>query len=171
MASLGEHTAGIAHEIQNPSNFVNNFSEVSKELIEELKEARSKLKDERDAELDEEIISDIIQNIEKINHHGNCASSIVQGMLEHSRSGNRDKELTDINKLADEYLRLAYSGLRAKDHTFNAEFRTELDPTLPEVKIISQDIGRVLLNLINNAFYAVSRNIRKYRLIITRKWY
>jgi signal transduction histidine kinase len=114
------------------------------------------MKGDRDEVLEEEIINDIIQNLEKINHHGQRASSIVKGMLEHSRSGNREKELTDINMLADEYLRLAYHGLRAKDKTFNAEFRTELDQTLPKVRVIGQEIGRVLLNLINNAFYAVS---------------
>jgi signal transduction histidine kinase len=151
MASLGELTAGIAHEIQNPLNFVNNFSEVSEELVTELKEELDK------GDVDEaKIISDdVIQNLKKINHHGQRASSIVKGMLEHSRSGDGNKELTDINLLADEYLRLAYHGLRAKDKSFNADFITELDEDLPKVKVIPQDIGRVLLNLINNAFYAV----------------
>lgn len=161
MASLGELTAGIAHEIQNPLNFVNNFSEVSKELIEELKEERTKQNGERDEGLENEIIDDIIQNLEKINHHGQRASSIVKGMLEHSRTSNREKELTDLNILADEYLRLAYHGLRAKDKSFNADFKTELDASLPKVKVIGQDIGRVLLNLINNAFYAVSKRTKE----------
>ena len=160
MASLGELTAGIAHEIQNPLNFVNNFSEVSKELLEELKNERIMEPRDRDEDLQEELIEDIIQNLAKIHHHGQRASSIVKGMLEHSRSGNLEKELTDINKLADEYLRLSYHGLRAKDNSFNADFKLELDPAIPEIKVIGQDIGRVVLNLINNAFYAV---INKYK--------
>ena len=160
MASLGELTAGIAHEIQNPLNFVNNFSEVNKELLEELKNERTRQPGDRDEGLEEEIIEDIIQNLVKIHHHGQRASSIVKGMLEHSRTGNLEKELIDINKLADEYLRLSYHGLRAKDSSFNADFRLELDPAIPEIKVIGQDIGRVLLNLINNAFYAV---LNKYK--------
>ena len=152
MASLGELTAGIAHEIQNPLNFVNNFSEVSKELIEEMQEEM----DSGNMDEVKEISRDIKQNLDKINHHGQRASGIVKGMLEHSRTGARVKELTDINVLADEYLRLSYHGLRAKDKSFNANFKTELDTSLPEIKVISQDIGRVLLNMINNAFYAVS---------------
>jgi len=175
MASLGELTAGIAHEIQNPLNFVNNFSEVSVDLIEELKEERLKLKAERDEGLEEEILDDVIENLGKINHHGERASSIVKGMLEHSRTGKQEKELTDLNVLADEYLRLSYHGLRAKDKSFNADFKAELDDKLPKVKVISQDIGRVLLNLINNAFYAVSKkskdNINGYvpEVFITTK--
>jgi signal transduction histidine kinase len=157
MASLGELTAGIAHEIQNPLNFVNNFSEVSEELLIELKEELEK-GDMAEASL---ISEDVIQNLQKIHHHGQRASSIVKGMLEHSRTGTRKKELTDINALADEYLRLSYHGLRAKDKSFNAEFIIELDQTLPKIKIIGQDIGRVLLNLINNAFYAVSEKAKK----------
>ena len=152
MASLGELTAGIAHEIQNPLNFVNNFSEVSKELIEEMNE---EMGSGNMAEV-KEITEDIKQNLDKIHHHGQRASSIVKGMLEHSRTGTRVKELTNINILADEYLRLSYHGLRAKDKTFNADFKTELDETLPMILAIAQDISRVLLNLINNAFYAVS---------------
>jgi len=135
---------------------VNNFSEVSKELIEELKDEKLKLNEERDEEVEEEIIDDVIQNLEKINHHGQRASSIVKGMLEHSRVGDRKKELIDINVLADEYLRLSYHGLRAKDKSFNADFKVDLDNTIPKINVIGQDIGRVLLNLINNAFYAVS---------------
>ena len=156
MASLGELTAGIAHEIQNPLNFVNNFSEVSEEMIKEIKEERHKTKDQRDEVLEDEILTDIEQNLQKINHHGNRASSIVKGMLEHSRTSSGKKELTDINALADEYLRLAYHGLRAKDKSFNTDFKTHFDSNLPKVEVVSQDIGRVLLNLINNAFQAVA---------------
>jgi signal transduction histidine kinase len=160
MASLGELTAGIAHEIQNPLNFVNNFSEVSVDLIEELKAERGKEDREREESLEVEILDDVIQNLEKINHHGQRASSIVKGMLEHSRTGSKDKQLTDINLLADEYLRLAYHGLRAKDKSFNADFKLEVDKKLPKIKVFPQDIGRVLLNLINNAFYAVAKKAR-----------
>jgi two-component system, NtrC family, sensor kinase len=152
LASLGELTAGIAHEIQNPLNFVNNFSELSVELAKELKEERLKVKGERDEELENELVDDLIQNQEKINLHGKRASSIVKGMLEHSRASTGVKELTDINKLADEYLRLSYHGLRAKDSSFNADFELIADETLPKINVIPQDIGRVLLNLINNAF-------------------
>ncbi len=154
MASLGELTAGIAHEIQNPLNFVNNFAEVSKELAEELNE--EVLKTKMDTELISEIAGDLVTNQEKINHHGQRASGIVKGMLEHSRTSTGKKELTDINVLADEYLRLAYHGLRAKNKSFNADFKMEFDETLLKINVVSQDIGRVLLNLINNAFYAVS---------------
>jgi signal transduction histidine kinase len=161
MASLGELTAGIAHEIQNPLNFVNNFSEVNGELLEELKAERSKLKGERDEQLEDEIIADVTENQVKINHHGKRASDIVKGMLQHSRSSNGQKELTDINALADEYLRLAYHGLRAKDKSFNADFKTALDPELPKIRVVPQDIGRVLLNLINNAFYAVDKKAKE----------
>jgi signal transduction histidine kinase len=152
MASLGELTAGIAHEIQNPLNFVNNFSEVSSELIDEMEEEV----EEGNLEDVKEITADLKQNLEKINHHGQRASSIVKGMLEHSRTGDGTKELTDINKLADEYLRLSYHGLRAKDKSFNAEFITDLDPNIPKINVVVQDMGRVLLNLINNAFQAVN---------------
>jgi signal transduction histidine kinase len=131
---------------------VNNFSEVSSELIEEMNEELDK------GEIHEakEIASDIKQNLEKINHHGKRADAIVKGMLMHSRTSSGKKEPTDINVLVDEYLRLAYHGLRAKDKSFNADFQTDLDPTLPSVSVIPQDIGRVILNLINNAFYAVT---------------
>ncbi len=150
MASLGELTAGIAHEIQNALNFVNNFSEVSAEMIDELDEELEK----GDIEEVKAILSDIKKNLNKINHHGNRASSIVKGMLEHSRTSSGKKELTDVNALADEYLRLAYHGLRAKDKDFNADFETHFDANLPKIEVIPQDIGRVLLNLINNAFQA-----------------
>ncbi len=157
MASLGELTAGIAHEIQNPLNFVNNFSEVSEELLNELGEELDK------GELEEakEISADVIENLKKIYHHGQRASGIVKGMLEHSRTGDGKKEPTDINTLADEYLRLAYHGLRAKDKSFNVDFNLDIDKKLPKINVIPQDVGRVLLNLINNAFYAVSKKTKE----------
>jgi signal transduction histidine kinase len=151
MASLGELTAGIAHEIQNPLNFVNNFSEVNDELLKELKTEA----DKGNLEEVKAIAKDIGFNSEKINHHGKRADAIVKGMLQHSGSGSGKKELTDINALADEYLRLAYHGLRAKDKSFNATMKTDFDASIGNIKIIPQDIGRVILNLINNAFYAV----------------
>ncbi len=153
MASLGELTAGIAHEIQNPLNFVNNFSEVSNELIDELKDKRNI--ENRDFQNEDEILNDIRQNLEKINQHGKRADAIVKGMLQHSSNHSGLKEPTDINKLADEYLRLAYHGLRAKDKSFNATLKTDFDESIGNVNIIPQDIGRVLLNLINNAFYVL----------------
>lgn len=152
MASLGELTAGIAHEIQNPLNFVNNFSEVSNELIDEMKVELEK----GEIESAKEIATDIQQNLEKINHHGKRADNIVKSMLQHSRSSTGQKELTDINTLCDEYLRLAYHGLRAKDKSFNAHFEMNADSTIPKLKLVQQDIGRVILNLISNAFYAVN---------------
>jgi signal transduction histidine kinase len=152
MASLGELTAGIAHEIQNPLNFVNNFSEVSKELISEMKEELAV----GNLQLANELATDIEQNLEKINHHGKRADAIVKSMLAHSRNSSGKKEQTDINALCDEYLRLAYHGLKAKDNSFEASFRFEPDNTLPKVNVVPQDIGRVLLNLINNAFYVVA---------------
>jgi two-component system, NtrC family, sensor kinase len=151
MASLGELTAGIAHEIQNPLNFVNNFSEVNSELIDELEQEVEK------GNLDEvkALAKDIRENEQKINHHGKRADAIVKGMLQHSRSSSGVKEPTDINALADEYLRLAYHGLRAKDKSFNAELKTDFDTSIGSINIIPQDIGRVILNLITNAFYVV----------------
>ena len=152
MASLGELTAGIAHEIQNPLNFVNNFSEINTELIEEMK-VELKVGKKEDAIA---LANDIADNEQKINHHGKRADAIVKGMLQHSRnSSSAAKEPTDINKLADEYLRLAYHGLRAKDKSFNATMKTDFDETIGNINIIPQDIGRVILNLITNAFYVV----------------
>jgi two-component system NtrC family sensor kinase len=154
MASLGELTAGIAHEIQNPLNFVNNFSEVNTELIEELQEERKK--ETRDFKNEDDILNDIKDNEQKIIHHGKRADAIVKGMLQHSRVSTGQKELIDINALADEYLRLSYHGLRAKDKAFNATLQTDFDNTIRKINVVPQDIGRVLLNLFNNAFYAVS---------------
>ncbi len=152
MASLGELTAGIAHEIQNPLNFVNNFSEVSSELLDEMKQVI----DKGDMEEIKSISEDVKQNLEKILHHGKRADSIVKGMLQHSRISSRQKEPTDINALADEYLRLSYHGLRAKDKTFNATTKTDFDANTGLVNIVPQDIGRVMLNLLTNAFYSVN---------------
>ncbi|GAB4007270.1 hypothetical protein GCM10028808_10700 [Spirosoma migulaei] len=161
MASLGELTAGIAHEIQNPLNFVNNFSEVSTELVQELQEERKKGAD-RDEELEDELLTDLSNNLQKISQHGNRASGIVKGMLEHSRKSTGRKERTDLNALADEYLRLAYHGLRAKDKTFNAVLKTDFDASLGQISMIPQDIGRVLLNLFTNAFYAVQQRQKQH---------
>ncbi|HEX6168774.1 MAG TPA: ATP-binding protein [Chitinophagaceae bacterium] len=151
MASLGELTAGIAHEIQNPLNFVNNFSEVSNELLEEMTEQLEK----GNTNEAKAIANEVKMSLEKINLHGKRADGIVKSMLQHSRISNNKKEPTDINVLADEYLRLAYHGLRAKDKSFNAALKTDYDENIGLIKIISQDIGRVILNLITNAFYAV----------------
>jgi signal transduction histidine kinase len=157
MASLGELTAGIAHEIQNPLNFVNNFSEVSTELVDEMK---SEIKKGNYDEVNV-IADDVKQNLEKINHHGQRAADIVKGMLQHSRSSSGVKEPTDINALADEYFRLAYHGLRAKDKTFNATMKTDFDESIGKIDIIPQDIARVVLNLITNAFYAVNEKSKQ----------
>jgi signal transduction histidine kinase len=152
MASLGELTAGIAHEIQNPLNFVNNFSEVSIELVDELKnEVKEGNKNEVIA-----IADDIAGNLQKVVTHGKRADSIVKSMMEHSRTSKGEMQPTDINALADEYLRLAFHGMRAKDKSFNARLETHFDESIGKIKIVPQDIGRVLLNLYNNAFYAVS---------------
>jgi two-component system NtrC family sensor kinase len=160
MASLGELTSGIAHEIQNPLNFVNNFSDVNREMLEELKAESEKQKAERDEQLEAELINDLIENETKINHHGKRADAIVKGMLQHSRTSSGQKEPTDLNALADEYLRLSYHGLRAKDKDFNAELVTHFDEKLRKANVIPQDIGRVLLNVINNALYAVQQKVK-----------
>ena len=153
MASLGELTAGIAHEIQNPLNFVNNFSDVSGEMIEEISEELEK------GEIAEvkDILNDLKGNLEKIHHHGGRASGIVRSMLDHSRASSAERVETNINALCDEYIRLAYHGLRAKDRSFNADFKTVFDESLPKIKVAAQDIGRVILNILNNAFYAVNQ--------------
>ena len=159
MASLGELTAGIAHEIQNPLNFVNNFSEVNKELLDEMVEELKKGNTEDAIS----IAKDIVDNEAKINHHGKRADAIVKGMLQHSRNNSGQKEPTDVNALADEYLRLAYHGLRAKDKSFNATMQTDFDESIGVINIVPQEIGRVILNLITNAFYVV--NEKKKQLL------
>lgn len=157
MASLGELTAGIAHEIQNPLNFVNNFAEVSSEMIDELQTEIT----QGNTEEVQSIATDLKQNLDKINHHGKRASSIVKNMLEHSRTSSGKREATDLNVLIDECLRLSYHGLRAQVKGFQADYALELSDQLPLVKVVSQDIGRVLLNLFNNAFYAVDQKLKR----------
>jgi two-component system, NtrC family, sensor kinase len=172
MASLGELTAGIAHEIQNPLNFVNNFSEVNAELIDELQQELATGNQQKAIDL----ANEIKENEQKISHHGKRADGIVKGMLLHSRTSSGQKELTDMNKLADEYLRLAYHGLRAKEKSFNAKFETDFDENIGKINVVPQDIGRVILNLVNNAFYAVNEKRNQYEngyepnvKIVTRK--
>jgi two-component system NtrC family sensor kinase len=155
MASLGELTAGIAHEIQNPLNFVNNFADVSVELVAELAEERAR--PTRDRPLEAELLADLRQNLQRIAQHGGRAAGIVRGMLEHSRASTGERQPTDVNALADEYLRLAYHGLRAKDKSFNATLQPALAPGLPSIQAVPGDLGRVLLNLFTNAFYAVQK--------------
>jgi len=170
LASLGEITAGIAHEIQNPLNFVINFSEICIELADELKVEFDKIAipDESKEYLDE-LLNDMIQNQLKINVHGKRASNIVSNMLEHSRSSEGERQMTDINKLVEEYLNLAYHGMRAKNKSFHAEYSLIMDKNLPLIKIVQQDIGRVLLNLFNNAFYAVSQTTNPTVKAITKQ--
>lgn len=159
MASLGELTAGIAHEIQNPLNFVTNFAELNRELLEELSVELEK----DEIEKAKAIIKDILANSTKIHHHGKRADAIVKGKLQNSRTSTGIKEMTDINELADEFLRLSYHGLRAKDKSFNATMETDLDQSIGKLELVSQDIGKVILNLLNNAFYAV--NQRKMEVV------
>ncbi|MGB7841842.1 MAG: ATP-binding protein, partial [Salinimicrobium sp.] len=157
MASLGELTSGIAHEIKNPLNFVNNFSEVSKELLEEMIE---ELKN-GNYDLVAETAEEVNQNLEKILHHGKRADGIVKGMLQHSRSNSRKKEAVALNNFIDEFLRLAYHGLKAKDKSFNARMETRFDPEVVEIMAAPQELGRVILNLFTNAFYAVNEKKKK----------
>jgi C4-dicarboxylate-specific signal transduction histidine kinase len=166
MAFSGELTAGIAHEIQNPLNFVNNFSEVNAELLQEIKQG---IKAGNYPEVNQ-LAEDLESNMEKISHHGKRADAIVKSMLQHSRTSTNQKEPTDINELADEYLRLSYHGIRAKDKSFNATLQTEFDPLIGELNIIPQDIGRVLLNIYNNAFYAVAQKKREQLKAMSQKY-
>jgi signal transduction histidine kinase len=163
LASLGQLTAGIAHEIKNPLNFVNNFSELSIELIEEAMDEIRKEDGDSGKSTINGILTDIRSNLRKVYEHGSRANDIVNSMLQHSRTGSGQKELTDINALADEYLRLAFHGMRAKDKSFNAIIQTKFDPAMEKIAVVPQEIGRVMLNLLNNAFYAVhekSNNVK-----------
>jgi two-component system NtrC family sensor kinase len=162
MASLGELTAGIAHEIQNPLNFVNNFAEINTELLSELKEHidSEKLPAETKDNIGS-LVEDAIQNLEKIRLHGKSADSIVKNMLQHSRTSTGEKQLTDINSLANEYLKLSYHGFRAKDKSFNVTIKTAFDEGMDKINIVPQDIGRVFLNLYNNAFYSINEKLKK----------
>jgi signal transduction histidine kinase len=161
MASLGELTSGIAHEIKNPLNFINNFSEINMELLAEIEEEQIPNLDESNEALMDPLIKTLKKNSEKINHHGHRIDGIVQGMLQHSRQGNLTKEPVNINSLCDESLKLAYHGFRAKEKTFNASFETRFDPDLPNIMVVPQDLSRVLLNLINNAFYTVNEKKKR----------
>jgi two-component system, NtrC family, sensor kinase len=162
MASLGELTAGIAHEIQNPLNFVNNFSEINTELLAEMKDHLSKENFSEDGHTQiNNLVSNVTDNFEKIKQHGKRADAIVKGMLQHSRTSSGNKELTDINALCAEYIKLSYQGIRARDHSFNAAIQTDFDSGLQKINIIPQDIARVLLNLLNNAFFSVDEKKKK----------
>jgi signal transduction histidine kinase len=160
MASLGELTAGIAHEIQNPLNFVNNFSDINQEMLEELKAESTKPKAERDEQLEADLIDDLIENEQKINHHGKRADAIVKGMLQHSKTGRGAKALTNLNVLAEDSIRLAFNSFKAKEKDFNTGMVTHFDESLPPIKVIPQDISKVLINLFNNAFYAVNQKAK-----------
>lgn len=169
LASLGEITAGIAHEIQNPLNFVNNFAELSIELADELQEEFDKIEIfPKNKELFKELLHDLTQNQHRISTHGKRASSIVANMLEHSRSSEGERQMTDINNLVEEYLNLSFHGMRAKNKAFNANYQFIKDENLPEIKVNQQDIGRVLINLFNNAFYAAGQSINPTIKVITK---
>jgi signal transduction histidine kinase len=162
MASLGELTAGIAHEIQNPLNFVNNFSEINTELLAEMKDHLSKEKFSEEGQTQiNNLVSNVTDNFEKIKQHGKRADAIVKGMLQHSRNSTGNKELTDLNALCAEYIKLSYQGIRARDHSFNADIQTDFDAGLQKIYIIPQDIARVLLNLLTNAFFSVDEKRKR----------
>ncbi|HET9434970.1 MAG TPA: ATP-binding protein, partial [Chitinophagaceae bacterium] len=155
MASLGELTSGIAHEIKNPLNFINNFSEINLELITEINDQPGR-EDEN-----AQIIKTLKKNLEKINHHGKRVDDIVKSMLQHSRVGNLVKEPVNVNALCEESVKLAYHGFKAKEKTFQASVETHFDPGLSAVMVFPQELSRVLLNLFNNAFYVVHEKKRK----------
>lgn len=162
MASLGEVASGIAHEIQNPLNFVNNFAEINTELVTEMKELLSgKQVSEQSKEEVNLLIDDVLQNLQKINQHGKRAENIVKNMLVHSRTGSGEEELTDINFLSEEYLKLSYHGFRAKDNLFIVSLKTQYDPGIEKINIVPQDVGRVLMNIYNNAFYSMEEKRKK----------